>query len=196
MIDQLDIINNINTIYSSNSSLSVLKDIERVLDEMDLYVYENWIDGELVSGPDIKRHWIKVSFMWPKHKMPDPMGAKRLLDYGCKISYEKTHMIEPRKVKSEEDLRPGTQKPKLDRKPVWVVHMSLPKELISEMYEGYMAMMKHKMGIGKNYRIDAPAAQPADAVQAGMQPPMPGMEAAPAPGALPPNLIGGTNVPA
>jgi len=193
MIDQLDIIQNINTIYSSNSSLSVLKDIERVLDEMDLYVYENWIDGELVYGPEVKRHWIKVAFMWPRNKMPDPMGAKRLLDYGCKIKYEKTHMIEPRKVKSEEDFRPGTKKPRLDRKEVWVVHFILPKELISDMYEGYMAMMKHKMGVGRNSRVDASAAQQADAMQTQMQP-MPGT---PAPGVgMPADLTGGSNVPA
>lgn len=199
MIDQLDIIKNIDTIYSSNSSISVLKDLERVLDEMDLYVYDNWIDGELVDGPYVKRHWIKVSFMWPKDKMPDPMGAKRLLDYGCKIQYEKTHMLEPRKVKKESDFRPGTKKGKLDRKPVWVVHITMPRELVSEMYEGYMNMMKHKMGVGRNSRVDASMAQQADNIQA-MQPPgMPGaapggMPGAPAP--TPMDMSGGTNVPA
>ena len=28
---------------------TVLKDFERVLDELDLYVYKNWEDGELAS---------------------------------------------------------------------------------------------------------------------------------------------------
>lgn len=197
MIDQLDIIENINTIYSSNSSLSVLKDFERVLDEMDLYVYDNWIEGELVEGPIISRHWIKASFMWPRDKMPDPMGAKRLLDYGCKIGYEKSHMLEPRKVRSPEDFRPGTKKGKIDRKPIWIVHITMPKELASEMYEGYMSMMKHKMGIGRNSRVDASMAQQADGMQTMMQPqaPMPGMQPA-APMASPVDMTGGSNVPA
>ena len=43
MHDILDIIKNVQTIYSTNSTLSVLKDIERVLDEMDLYVYQNLV---------------------------------------------------------------------------------------------------------------------------------------------------------
>jgi hypothetical protein len=196
MIDQLDIIENINTIYSSNSSLSVLKDFERVLDEMDLYVYDNWIDGELVEGPIISRHWIKVSFMWPRNKMPDPMGAKRLLDYGCKIGYEKSHMLEPIKVKSPDDFRPGTKKGKIDRKPVWVVHISMPKELASEMYDGYMSMMKNKMGIGKNSRVDASTAQQADSMETMTQPGMPSAPGMPAPAPMPTPIAGGTNVPA
>jgi hypothetical protein len=39
MADILDIIENISTIYESNSSLAILKDYERVFDELDLYVF-------------------------------------------------------------------------------------------------------------------------------------------------------------
>ena len=41
MQDVLDIIKNIENIYDSNTSLAVLKDFERVLDELDIYVYAN-----------------------------------------------------------------------------------------------------------------------------------------------------------
>ena len=89
MYDSLDIIKNIETIYDSNNSFNVLKDFERVLDHLDLYVYENWSEGELAEGPKIDRHWVTCSFMWPVDQMPDPMGGKRLLDYDCKVSYKK-----------------------------------------------------------------------------------------------------------
>jgi hypothetical protein len=173
MRDVLDVIKNVETIYSTNSSLSTLKDFERVLDELDLYVYDNWIDGELVEGPITKRHWVKASFMWPANKMPDPMGGKRLLDYGCKIQYEKTNLIEPRKIKKPEDYRPGTKKGKLDKKPIWVVHITIPRELVGEIYDGYMASMKKDMGIGKNTnRVDGSPSQMADqtAVATGAMP--------------------------
>lgn len=137
MYDIVDVINNVNDIYNSNSAFSVLKDFERVLDELDLYVYKNWIHGELVDGPKIDRHWITCNFMWPKNKMPDPMGAKRLLDYDCKIKYKKTYVLVPRKIKTPDDLRPGTKKGKLDRKPVWVVEIQMPKKLIIDIYTGY-----------------------------------------------------------
>lgn len=194
MRDPLDIIKNIETLYSSNTSLSVLKDFERVLDEMELYVYKNWIDGELVEGPVVKRHWITASFMWTKDKMPDPMGAKRLLEYGCKVKYEKTHLVEPRQIKSEKDYRPGTKKARLDRKPVWVVHITMPRELVSEMYEGYMSMMKNKMGIGRNNRVDASSAQTADMVNTTMEPQQQGMAPQQPTGtAAPVDMAGGTN---
>lgn len=162
MKDILDVINNIQTIYSTNSSLSVLKDFERVLDQMNMYVYKNWEDGELVSGPTVERHWVSASFMWPKNKMPDPSAATRLLDHGCKVTFERTHLLKPRKIKSQEDFRIGTKKGKLDREPVWVVEITIPKKLISGIYNGYMTKMKDEMGIGRTGRVDAAPAQAAE----------------------------------
>jgi len=137
MHDIEDVLKNIESIYDSNTSFNVLKDFERVLDSLDVYVYDNWSDGELCQGPNIERHWVTCSFMWDKKNMPDPMGGKRLLDYDCKVSYEKTHVIVPRKIKSQDDYRPGTKKGKLDRKPIWVVTIQMPKRLIADIYSGY-----------------------------------------------------------
>lgn len=138
MHDVLDIIKNIENIYGSNNHFRVLKDFERVLDELDIYVYSNWEDGELIKGPDITRHWVTCSFMWPKDKMPDPMGGKRLLDYDCKIKYGRSHIIQPRKIRKPDDIRPGTKKGKLDRLPIWVVQIQMPISLIMDIYDGYM----------------------------------------------------------
>jgi hypothetical protein len=171
MLDILEIIKNVNTIYTTNSNLSVLKDFERVLDELDLYVYKNWEDGELVSGPHVDRHWITASFMWPKDKMPDPMGGKRLLDYGCTVNYEKTFLVEPRKIESPDDFRPGTKKAKLDRHPVWVVNITMPRKLASDMFNGYMSKMKENMGIGRTEGAAVPAPkETADTMQPAGQP--------------------------
>jgi hypothetical protein len=166
MLDILEVIKNVESIYTTNSNLSVLKDFERVLDEMDLYVYDNWEEGELVSGPHIDRHWIKASFMWPKDQMPDPMGGKRLLDYGCRVKYEKTFLVEPRKVEKPDDLRPGTKKGKLDRKPVWVVEINMPKKLAADIYNGYMSKMKENMGIGRTEGTQPAPSEPADTAAA------------------------------
>ena len=135
-LDVLDVIKNIETIYDSDKTFQVLKDFERVIDEMGLYVYKNWEDGELVEGPNVERHWVSCSFMWPREKMPDPMGARRLTDYDCKVAYEKTNIIEPRQIKTPDDIRPGTKKGKLDRKPVWVVKIRMPKTLIKDIVGG------------------------------------------------------------
>ena len=168
MHDVLDIIKNIQTLYENNSSLAVLKDFERVLDELDLYVYANWEDGELAYGPKVDRHWITVGFMWPIDKMPDPTGGKRLVDIGCKVKYQKSHLIEPRSIKSPDDLRPGTKKGKLDRHPVWIVEMQMPKKLAFDMYKGYMDKLKNEnIQAGSAPKQGAPAPAP---VAGGMPP--------------------------
>ena len=137
MQDVMDIVKNVEGIYESDTAFSVLKDFERVLDELDLYVYENWEDGELASGPNIEKHWVSCEFMWPKDKMPDPMGGKRLLDYDCKVSYKKSALLKPRKIRKPDDIRPGSKKGKLDREPIWLVNITMPKDLILNIYSGY-----------------------------------------------------------
>jgi hypothetical protein len=98
--------------------------------------------------------------------MPDPMAAKRLLDYGCKVRYERTHLLEPREVKTHEDLRPGTQKGKLDRNPVWVVEITMPRKLVSDIFEGHMTKMRESIGIGSTEGKQAAPAEEADEMTA------------------------------
>jgi len=141
MYDVLDIVKNIDNLYDNNTSFQVLKDFERVLDELDLYVYDNWKDGEVADGPKIDRHWVTCAFMWPRDKMPDPMGGKRLLDYDCKVRYVKSSLVKPRKIRNPDDIRPGTKKGKLDRHPIWIVEIQMPKKLIADIYVGYKEMI-------------------------------------------------------
>ena len=137
MQDIKDIIKAVENVYDNDTAFTILKDFERVLDQLDLYVYDNWEKGELVSGPEITRHFITCSFMWPREEMPDPMGGKRLTDYGCKVFFKKDVYIYPRKVLKQDDFRPGTKKGKLDQMPVWIVQIRMPKELIRTIYSGY-----------------------------------------------------------
>lgn len=139
MTDITDIIKNLQTLTVNDSAFNILKDFERVLDELDIYVYKNWEDGELLSGPDVDRYLVTCKFLWPRDKMPDPEGGERLIDYGCHITYEKTQMTIPRKVHKPSDFRPGTKKGKIDSHPIWVVTVSMPKKLMQDIYQGYKA---------------------------------------------------------
>ena len=186
--DILDVIKNVQDLYENNTSLGVLKDFERVLDEMDMYVYKNWQDGELAYGPKVDRHWITAGFMWPNEKMPDPTAGKRLLELGCKIKYQKTHLVEPRKIRTQEDLRPGTKKGKLDHNPIWVVEIQMPKKLAFDIYKGYMNRMKEDMTDDvKPTNTDQIAPAPMAGAPTGAMPPAPppapagGAPTAPAP---------------
>lgn len=137
MHDIIDVIKNLQTLSVNDSAFKILKDFERVLDELDIYVYKNWEDGELLAGPDVSRYMVSCKFLWPHENMPDPDGGARLLDYGCVLSYQKSHMMVPRKVYKQSDFRPGTKKGKIDTHPIWVVTISMPKKLMQDIYQGY-----------------------------------------------------------
>jgi hypothetical protein len=145
MLDIINVIKNTKEVYGANNTLGILKDFERVIDELDLYVYENWEDGELVAGPIVNRYTVECSFMWPYEKMPNPDGGKRLLDYDCKVVYKRDKLLEPRKVLSPDDYRPGSKKGKIDEKKVWVVTITIPKKLMQDIYQGYVKKENEKM---------------------------------------------------
>ena len=136
MHDVLDIIKNVQTLYAVGPTLSILKDFERVIDELDVYVFTNWEEGELLSGPTDSRHFVTCSFMWPADKMPDPAGGKRLLDRGCKVSYKKDELLKPRQIKTPADYRPGTTKGRIDAHDIWIVEIKMPKQLIGNFKHG------------------------------------------------------------
>jgi hypothetical protein len=175
MADIKDIIQNIETIYSSNNSLKLLKDFERVIDELDTYVYENWIDGEVVAGPKESRYFVECTFMWPKDKMPEPKGGLRLLEYGCKVDIGESMIAKVRKIKTPDDIRPGTRKGKIDHEEIWMVKISMPKKLMHDITRGYTEMDRNKIedlvsqGGGVNAYID-PAEQQAQDMANAEQP--------------------------
>ena len=140
-----DIIQNIEQIYGSNNSLNLLKDFERVLDELDVYVYDNWLDGELVKGPVEDRYFVTCTFMWDYDDMPEPKGGEVLSDYGCKVEVAETAFQEVRKIKEPSDIRPGTKKGKIDIKKVWLIKIKMPKKLMTTIDRGYKELDKNKI---------------------------------------------------
>jgi hypothetical protein len=134
--DYWQVAENIRDIYMSEGSLLTLLDFERVLDELDLYAFKNWQIGELVSGPDIGKYRVTCIFMWPEKLMPDPRGARRLLPFDCEVRYKKTTMQVPMKIEDPSDYRPGTQKARLIEKKIWLVEITMPKALMSDIRTG------------------------------------------------------------
>ena len=168
MRDTKDIIKNTEQIYGSNNSLKLLKDFERVIDELDCYVYDNWIDGELIEGPVESRYWISCTFMWPHDKMPDPKGGMRLIDYGCKVLFKETERSQVRRIKTPDDIRPGTRKGKIDTHPIWEVEIRMPKKLMTDIDKGYRELDVNKvedivnLGGAVNAQLDAAEQQVQD----------------------------------
>lgn len=127
---------NIKNLYMSEGSILSLLDFERVLDELDIYAFKNWQLGELVDGPEIGRYSVTCTFMWPEKLMPDPRGARRLLPFDCSIKFKKTRIKIPVKVEDPDDYIPGTHKARIIERPVWLVEITMPKSLMSDIRTG------------------------------------------------------------
>lgn len=127
---------NIKNLYLSDGSILNLCDFERVLDDLDIYAFRNWILGELVSGPIINRYTVTCTFLWPAEMMPDPRAGLRLLPFDCKVKFRKTKMKIPIKLQQPEDFIPGTHLARLIEKPIWLVEIEMPKNLINDIRTG------------------------------------------------------------
>jgi hypothetical protein len=135
-----DVINNTKEIFMTDSSLTTLLDFERVLDELDLYVFANWKEGELVEGPVYEKYFVTCTFMWPYKLMPDPRGGERLLSYDCEVYYGKDHLEYPAEIRDPSDFKSGTKMPKMAKKPVWLVTIVMPKKLMQEIQQGSLEL--------------------------------------------------------
>ena len=135
-VDFDSIVSTVKGIMTSDGSMSVILDFERVLDDSDIYAFQNWLKGELVSGPDVGRYNVTCVFMWPYKLMPDPKACKRLINLGCKIYWKKTKINVPVEVQDPDDFQPGTRYPKMKPKTVWLVYIEMPKEIMDDIREG------------------------------------------------------------
>ena len=129
----------IKKISETNTLLDMLLEWERTLDSMDLYAFANWNEGEVLEGPKLGRHYLTVKLLYPQNKMPDPAGAKRLLNRDCLVKYTKDTLLKPRKVRNFDDLVAETSpngearfRTKTDAEPVWVVEIKMPRRYVDE----------------------------------------------------------------
>lgn len=123
-------------ISRGDSILDTLLELERTLDNAELFAYKNWILGELVEGPTISRYWYKTVWMFPMEMMPDPNGGLRLTKIGAKVSFKKGNFKRPVKVKGPEDwVDPQTKRAKMLDSEVWLVTIDLPLKYINRGLE-------------------------------------------------------------
>jgi hypothetical protein len=141
-MDQLKILDTLKANTARDSALETLMDIERVMDTANIYVYKNWIEGEVVEGPRIDRYWVTVTLMYPKALMPDPEGAMRLIKNGCKVYYTEEKLVTAAKLRSPDDSegkdgadgkRPGQTRAKKVIKPIWLVTLVMPRKYLDDV---------------------------------------------------------------
>lgn len=124
-------------LQESPNLLDTLIQMEDILDSMDIYVFKNWLKGEVVEGPIIRRYWLDMTLLYPYDEnskdrgMPDPKGALRLLKHNIRVDYDRARYEsdsdEPRKVEEDEEIDDN------DSNLVWLVRISIPRRLVVQM---------------------------------------------------------------
>jgi hypothetical protein len=142
-----EILKNIEDIMVTDSALVSLMDFERVLDEIDLYAFRNWRKGELVEGPVYEKYHVRCTFMWPRRLMPDPRGGERLLEHDIEVKYQKSQLVQSKKIEDPDDFRPGTKFAKLESKPIWLVEIIMPKQLMQDIQVGSLELETRKIDL-------------------------------------------------
>lgn len=120
---------------NSENMQAVLIQIEDFLDSNHLYAFENWIDGVVYDGPNVKRYWIDITLKYPYESMPNPRGGMRLQNLGAEITFKEDHEYVPIKVQSPDDLDPLTRKPKEEKRKIWLVNIRIPRKFIQDAIE-------------------------------------------------------------
>ncbi len=126
----------IQRLYDQDNLLDILIEFEAVLDSLDLYTFKNWFEGEIASGPWLRRYWVEVTLKYKHEEMPDPSGAMRLLKHGARVSYELAEETVPVEIESPEDIDQQTQKAKTEEIKAWLIHVKIPRRFIEDMETG------------------------------------------------------------
>ena len=132
------------TIFKSKTLLTILLEIEGMLDKLDMYVFENWIEGEVIDGPNVSKYWIDITLMYKKEQMPDPDAITRLTEHNIKVFYKKDVLEQPKTITKPEDLETDLEDPnspgynkrraKTETIPIWLVKLEIPRQFIDEYY--------------------------------------------------------------
>ena len=124
---------NISTLAVDVVSLDILMSIDQVFDDLGLYTYANWHDGELVEGPVIGRYWVESTWMWPRKKMPDPDGAMRLYKKGAEVEFSKEMFLKTVRITGPESFDDtATKSVKQSEHEVWCVKIKLPRRMVDD----------------------------------------------------------------
>ena len=106
----------IKKLFINKSLLEIALQVEKLLDDMNLYAYPNWFDGILREGPSVRRYWVKVALKYEYDNMPDPKGAMMLSKLGIIPKFGKITEDVPVELKDNSDFEPNVKKAKLEPK--------------------------------------------------------------------------------
>ena len=130
----------IQELYKSETFLDTVINIDDFFDVLNLYVYPNWLDCEIVEVKFLK-YFTSIKLKSPYNKMPHPKGAVLLTKFDCQVKYKETYEYVVKEVGDIKDTyvdkETGKRRPKVEKKKVWIIDMLIPNKHIinDEVYD-------------------------------------------------------------
>lgn len=125
-----DVTGNIQKLFDDGGLQDILLSVEEYFDNIDLYVFKGWIDGEVVEGPIVSKYWVDLTLKFDRDKVPDPRGTYLFHNQGTQIQVRKSTQLVARDVRKAEDIDPATGKQVMDEVEVILIKFSIPRRLV------------------------------------------------------------------
>lgn len=123
----------INDIYKNENYLDVLMNIDDFFDILNVYVFPNWFDAEVIEVKFL-RHFTNIILKTPRDKKPDIKGSVLLSKYDCLVKYKESYEYLPKEYKTEKDIkyntRTGKYEPIMEKKDIWLIDILIPNKHI------------------------------------------------------------------
>ena len=165
---EYDVRGTVQKLFDDSGLMDILLGVEEYFDNADLYVFDNWIDGEIVEGPVVSKYWVEVTLKYDMGKMPDPRGAYLFENQGTKIMVRQdVERVIPKYAKDMDDLDIESGKVKEEKVPVILIKFVIPRRLVD-----VASVEEYKL-------LDDDMEETGDVPQDNMEEPMDDMEQAP-----------------
>lgn len=155
-MDQIDAVKSLEQIVGNDDAIEILMQIDKVLDSYDVYAFKNWIEGEIVDGPHIERHWVTMTIMYKYEDMPDPEAVKRIKEFGGNVYFAEDTFISAAKLVTPDDteitmgkgdgsMAPmGPRAKKVETK-VWLVTLEMPRYAMKRLADAEQELDKKQV---------------------------------------------------
>ena len=128
---EYDVRGTVQKLFDDSGLMDILLGVEEYFDNADLYVFQGWIDGEIVEGPVVSKYWVEVTLKYDMDKMPDPRGAYLFENQGTKIMVRQdVERVIPKYAKDMDDLDIESGKVKEEKVPVILIKFVIPRRLV------------------------------------------------------------------
>lgn len=136
MITTSTIYKNTKNVNDDYGKLDAAMEVAAFMEQIGAFAFDNWIDGELVFGPQIEKYYVTIKLMFPNKMPPNPAVFERLTNLECMVELEEDTYKRVALIKDDSE-RPieytaeqGFRKKVFEHR-VWVVTIRVPQRYLA-----------------------------------------------------------------